>query len=85
MIKAAGPSVFLKKFESIDPTGFPEQERLNRDLMLRDLRTQIEGEKFKNWEMPVTQFGGIHIDLPQEVSSFSFVTIKDYSTITSLA
>ncbi|HEX5707871.1 MAG TPA: hypothetical protein VFX96_11280, partial [Pyrinomonadaceae bacterium] len=30
--------VFLKKFEAIDATGFPEQDRLNRDLMVRDLR-----------------------------------------------
>ncbi|MEP6945800.1 MAG: DUF885 domain-containing protein [Acidobacteriota bacterium] len=70
--------VFLKEFESIDTTGFPEQEILNRDLMIRDLREQIESEKFRNWEMPLTQFGGIHIDLPQEVSAFPFANVKDY-------
>lgn len=70
--------VFLQQFEAIDTAGFPEQERLNRDLMVRNLRQQLEGAKFKEWEMPVTQFGGIHIDAPQIVSSLSFATVKDY-------
>src|SRR5215203_3827535 len=29
---------FLKRFEAIDTTGFSEQEKLNRNLMVRDLR-----------------------------------------------
>ncbi|HUQ30718.1 MAG TPA: DUF885 family protein, partial [Pyrinomonadaceae bacterium] len=70
--------IFLKKFEAIDATGFPEQEQLNRDLMVRNLRQQLEGAKYKEWEMPVTQFGGIQIDAPQLVSSLSFQTVKDY-------
>jgi uncharacterized protein (DUF885 family) len=70
--------VFLKQFEAIDTTGFPEQEQLNRDLMVLDLRQRLEAAKFKDWEMPVSQFGGIHIDTPQFVSSLSFTTVKDY-------
>jgi uncharacterized protein (DUF885 family) len=70
--------LFLQKFEAIDTTGFPEQEQLNRDLMVRNLRQQLESAKFKEWEMPVTQFGGIHIDSPQLVSSLPFSTVKDY-------
>lgn len=70
--------VFLKQFEAIDTTGFPEQEQLNRDLMVRDLRQRLEAAKYKDWEMPVSQFGGIHIDTPQFVTSLSFTTVKDY-------
>jgi len=70
--------IFLQKFQAIDPTGFPEQEQLNRDLMVRDLRERLEAAKFKEWEMPVTQFGGLHIDTPQFVTSLSFSTVKDY-------
>ena len=70
--------VFLKKFDAIDTAGFPEQELLNRDLMVRNLRQQLEAAKFKEWEMPVSQFGGIHIDAAQLVSSLSFSTVKDY-------
>ncbi len=70
--------VFLEKFEAIDTSGFPDQERLNRDLMVRNLREKLEGVKFKDWEMPVNQFIGAHIDLPQLVTSFPFETVKDY-------
>jgi uncharacterized protein (DUF885 family) len=69
---------YLKKFEAIDTTGFPEQEKLNKDLMVRNLRNSVEDEKFKGWEMPVNQFNGIHIDFPQLISSLSFTTVKDY-------
>jgi uncharacterized protein (DUF885 family) len=69
---------FLARFESVDTTGFPEQEALNRTLMVRDLRVSIEEARFKPWEMPVSQFSGIHIDLPQLVSVLSFQSVKDY-------
>jgi uncharacterized protein (DUF885 family) len=69
---------FLRRFEAIDPTGFPEQERLNHELIVRELRLDIEGARFKEWEMPVLHNSGIHIDVPQLVSMLSFQTVKDY-------
>ncbi|MGA7931502.1 MAG: DUF885 family protein [Candidatus Sulfotelmatobacter sp.] len=69
---------FLARFEAIDTTGFPEQEALNKTLMVRDLRMTLDGARFKSWEMPVSQFGGVHIGLPQLVSVLSFQTVKDY-------
>lgn len=69
---------FLRRFEAIDTTGFPEQEKLNRDLMVRNLREGVDGAKLREWEMPVSQFGGLHLDLPQLVTSLSFATVKDY-------
>ena len=70
--------LFLIRFEAIDTTGFPEQEALNKDLMVRDLKMGLEGARFKPWEMPVNQSSGIHIDAPQLVSILSFETVKDY-------
>ena len=69
---------FLSRFEAIDTTGFPEQEALNKELMVRDLKMSLEGARFKDWEMPVNQSGGIHIDAPQLVSVLSFSNTKDY-------
>jgi len=69
---------FLDRFEAIDPTGFPEQEALTRTLLVRGFREQLEDARFKNWEIPVTQIYGIHIDAPQLVSLLSFETVKDY-------
>lgn len=70
--------VFLAKFTAVDATGFPEQERLNRDLMVRNLRETLDAAKFREWEMPVNQMNGLHIDAPQLVTSLSFDTVKDY-------
>ena len=69
---------FLLRFEAIDTTGFPEQEVLNKTLMVRDLQMALDGARFRAWEMPVSQFGGVHIDLPQLVSVLSFQSVKDY-------
>ncbi len=69
---------FLARFKAIDVSGFPEQEALNKALMVREMEMDLEGVRFKDWEMPVTQFGGIHIQAPQIVSLLSFETVKDY-------
>src|SRR5688500_12971959 len=60
---------FLKRFAAIDTTAFSEQERLNRDLMVRDLREGIESSQFNWWQMPVNQMGGIHLGAAQLPSS----------------
>jgi len=69
---------FLARFDAIDTTGFPEQEALNKTLMVRDLRNDLEGARFKGWEMPVSQFGGVHLNLPQLVTVLAFQSVKDY-------
>ncbi len=69
---------FERRFAAIDASGFPEQERLNRDLMLLNLRTTLGAARFREWEMPVNQMSGLHIDLPQLVTSLSFESVKDY-------
>ena len=69
---------FLDRFVAIDTTGFPEQEALNKELMVRDLKMSLEGARFTPWEMPVSQQSGIHIDAPQLVSVLPFTSVKDY-------
>ena len=69
---------FLARFTAIDTTGFPEQEVLNKRLMVRNLEETLGGEPFKDWEMPVNQMNGIHIDIPQLPALLQFETKKDY-------
>src|SRR5260370_18462110 len=69
---------FLARFTAIDTTGFPEQEALNKALMVRRLGVNLECARFKDWEEPVTQFDGSHIDAPQLLSGTSLDTVKDY-------
>lgn len=74
----AQTKLFLKRFEAIDPAGFSEQERLNRELMLRDLRENLEGARFNFWQMPVHPLEGIHIQAAQLSAVLPFRTVKDY-------
>jgi len=69
---------FLARFEAIDTSGFPEQEALNQTLMVRDLKMQLEGARFKPWEMPVDQQNGIQIGLADLVTVLAFQSVKDY-------
>lgn len=68
----------LKKFEALDVSGFPEQEKLNHALMVRDLRESVERARFKGWEMPATQFGGVHLEYASLAYSVPLRTAKDY-------
>ena len=69
---------FITRFEAIDTSGFPEQEVLNKVLMVRDLKMQLEGAQFKPWEMPMDQQNGVQIALPDLVTTLSFASVKDY-------
>jgi uncharacterized protein (DUF885 family) len=68
----------LARFEAIDVNGFPEQEKLNHALMLRSLREALEAAQFKDWEIPATQFGGIHLGYAGLPFDSPFRNKKDY-------
>ena len=68
----------LRRFQAIDVTGFPEQEKLNRELMVRQLSETLKLAQFKDWEMPVTQFGGVHLWYASLARDTPFRTVKDY-------
>jgi hypothetical protein len=55
-------SKFLARFEAIDPAGLSAQDSLSRELMIRNLRQDIEGARFKPWKMPVNQMDGAHLE-----------------------
>ncbi len=69
---------FLRRFEAIDTTAFSDQEKLNRDLMVKNLRDGLGWAKLKAWQMPVNQMGGIHLNAPQLTALLPFATVKDY-------
>jgi uncharacterized protein (DUF885 family) len=68
----------LKRIEAIDTSGFPEQEKLNQQLAVRELREEIESVPLKEWEMPVNQMSGIHLGYAAMPSQLPFRTVKDY-------
>lgn len=69
---------FLARFEAVDPAGFSAQDALSRELMIRNLRQDIEEAGFKPWEMPVNQMEGPHLGWLEMVSLTPFKSVKDY-------
>ncbi|HVO61307.1 MAG TPA: DUF885 domain-containing protein, partial [Terriglobales bacterium] len=69
---------WLGRFEAVDTSGFPEQDKLNQQLMIRGLKLEIKEIDLKNYEMPVNQFTGLHMDLPRMVPVVPFDSTKHY-------
>lgn len=69
---------FLARFKAIDTRGFAEQDRLNRDLMVRQLEDTLEFIDLKLYEMPLDQFAGLHLQAAQFVSAIPFETTRHY-------
>jgi len=69
---------WLGRFEWIDTTGFPEQEKLSQAVMIRSLKERIETIDLKLYLMPVDQFSGIHLELANLVNFIPFNTTREY-------
>jgi uncharacterized protein (DUF885 family) len=69
---------FLRRFLAINITGLSEQDQLNHQLMVQQLRESIEATDLKLYEMPVDQFTGIQIGLPGAVPTMPFDSVKHY-------
>jgi uncharacterized protein (DUF885 family) len=69
---------FLTRLAEVDTTGMSDQDQLSKELMVRELVQDQEEARFKPWEMPVNQFYGLQVDLPQLVPQLSFTAVKDY-------
>jgi uncharacterized protein (DUF885 family) len=69
---------FLTRLAEVDTTGMSTQEQLSKDLLVHELVQNQQEARFKPWEMPVTQFDGLQISLPQLVAQLSFTSVKDY-------
>jgi len=68
----------IRTIEAIDTAGFPEQESLNKTLILRQLHDGLDNAQVRPWEMPVNQMNGDHLDLAALPSQMPFKTVKDY-------
>ena len=71
-------AAFLARFEAIDTTGFGEQDRLNQQLMVRQLRDSIRSVELKLHEMPLDQFGGLHIGIAEFAAYVPLDSVKHY-------
>ncbi len=69
---------FLGRLKAISTSGFPEQDVISHQLMMRTLEMRNEDYAFKDYEMPVSQMGGPHTYLADIPLSSPFSTVKFY-------
>ena len=73
----------MKRLEAIPETSLAEQDRISRQMMLQQMQSSIESYELKEWEMPVSQINGIHLDLASMYAQMPFHTAKDYENYLS--
>ena len=69
---------FLRRFEAIDTTGFADTDKLNQQLMVRQLKSSLTSYDLKLHEMPLDQMSGVHLQLAGFVSSIPFNNTREY-------
>ena len=69
---------FLRRFEAIDTSAFADSDRLNQQLMVRQLKDQLRGDQLKLYEMPLDQMSGVHLGVAGFVSSIPFNNTTEY-------
>ena len=69
----------LDDLQRIDPSELSKEDQLDRTLMLRAVQTRVQDERFKNWEMPVDQMNGPHLEYASLAKDMPFKTARDYN------
>ena len=69
---------FLARLKAISTAGFPEQDLLSHDLLVRTLEQWNENYAFKDFEMPVSQMSGPHVQLADLPLAVPFSSVKFY-------
>jgi uncharacterized protein (DUF885 family) len=69
---------FVRQLEAIAPDALSTAAALDRELLLRELREQLDTAWLHADRMPVDQFEGVHVNLPQLVPLLPFDTPRDF-------
>ena len=72
---------WLARAEAIGSDGLDGQARLSYDIFVRDLRNDIEGDRFPDWMQPLNQFRNVantFAQLGSGTGAQPFKTVKDY-------
>jgi len=68
----------VTRIEAINRPELSEPSQLNYDLMLRGAREEVEGQRFPEELMPITQMGGVHQDIAELAQMIPKFRPKDY-------
>ncbi|MEM9208402.1 MAG: DUF885 domain-containing protein, partial [Pseudomonadota bacterium] len=68
---------FLRRLRQIDLDALPDTDRLNYDLFRRQLENDIDGYRFNNHLMPISQRGGVQ-SLEGTAETLRLQSVQDY-------
>ncbi|WP_196240359.1 DUF885 domain-containing protein [Dyella choica] len=69
---------FLERFQALNLEGLSEQEQLSQKMMVRQLQDELASIRLKNYEMPLDQINGVHLQLAEFISSIPFDSAQHY-------
>jgi uncharacterized protein (DUF885 family) len=69
---------FLARLEAVPTAGFPDQDQLSHDVMVRVLQQRDADFALKEYEMPINQMNGIHTSLADLPLSVPLDSVKHY-------
>ena len=69
---------WLSRFRAVPVEELPPQDRLSVRLMIEELSQELDDARWEWWLMPLNQMDGIHLDIPQMISFYTYETAKDY-------
>ncbi|MFK2892698.1 DUF885 domain-containing protein [Dyella flagellata] len=69
---------FLDRFQQLGLSGLSEQEQLSQKMMIRQLQDELTSIRLKNYEMPLDQINGVHLQLAEFVSAVPFDSTQHY-------
>jgi len=74
----ASDQQFLARLKTIPTAGFPETDTLSHQLMLHILEQRISNYRFKEYEMPLSQMNGPHVELADLPLAVPFDSVQQY-------
>jgi len=72
---------WLDRAQAIDPAPLQGQARLSYDIFVRNLKTELESERFPSWMQPMDQFrniGNFAVQLGSGTGAQPFKSVADY-------
>jgi len=76
--RAAQMQIFLDDLQAIERSELSEADRLDFDLLSRELRLSVEGHRFGGWMMPIGGRWGLHTEIVQMGDLATFADLDDY-------
>jgi len=68
---------FLRRLRLINSGALTDSDRLNHELLRRELENEVDGQQFKSYLMPISQRGGVQ-SLETTAESLRLENVRDY-------